>query len=144
MADKPDFRELDESPNRADDIKLKFDKLGIDFEASGKMVIAFLLTAALIGFGFFHDYKSEHEHDKMAEVQTLQAALQATQICVTALNEAERQAYRNEGKYCGDELRQVREYLRRRDALPEPRSESMGVVYASERRAGGVPSYLYE
>jgi hypothetical protein len=105
---------------------------GFEFEASGKTVTTFLFAAALFAFGFFHDWKSEHEHDRMSEAQALTASLIATSICVNTLNEAEKRDFRVEGKYCHDALREVREYLRRQDALPEKHGARSGSVYAAE------------
>ncbi len=129
MGEKPEWRDEDESPKRHDDIHVK--AFGVDVEASGRTVILVLLTAALIGFGFFHDWKSDGQHSRMAEVQTLNAALNATQICVVSLNEQEKREFRIEGKYCHDALREVREYLRRQDLLPEKRSEFWSVYAAN-------------
>lgn len=128
--DKPEFRDNDENPKRSDDVRFK--GFGFEAEASGKNITTFIMTLSLVFFVGWHDWKDSGQHDRMTEAQTLNAALVATGNCIAALNEMERYQYRTEGKYCHDALREVREYLRRQDALPEKHAGEIGLAYASD------------
>lgn len=107
---KPETRENDETPKRADDIKLS--GFGLALEASGRTVVMIVCAVAALAYGFWHEQNSRDGHvsimseqarttaDLAAEQRRTSGAI-AVLTCVLTLNEQERVLFRRDGRYCG-------------------------------------------
>lgn len=115
---KPSYRDYDEHPKRGDDIKLS--AFGFSVEASGRVVVTVILVlgivAGLVTWGILHDQDTSRDHAVLNEAQRLTIETLEVQTCVLTLNEDERKAFRQEGRYCGGALA---DYRIRRHVKPE-------------------------
>lgn len=115
---------------------MKLSAFGMSVEASGRTVIAIVLAIAVVAYGFWHEHNTGVRAETLRDAQLVAAkqladehrasilsltqeqqrttGVIATMTCVLTLSEAERTAFRQDGRYCGSYSAgaTVREHIR--------------------------------
>lgn len=126
---KPDWRSQDAMSRRGDDIKIS--AFGVAVEASGRTVVFIIVAivlAALSLAGFYlanealskHDERTAVDHQKL--VTSVDRVVDTVEImtCVLTLNDSERKAFRENGRYCYSYNTQLYRHQQQQQQSAEP------------------------